>query len=510
MKKLSVFLSVVLVFSLALCPMAAAAGDNYDTLADWDLQVAVPEEASAAVLQGNLYYLYAQQEGYIPYVMLTATSRFDSEEAFIDYMNDSMAFQYRNQDFSISAPAELTEIGGRLCYEIEYSYTVSGYPAVDRRIFIMVGKLVYMFASKEIPSLDLTVGTMLEDVFSNCVFLSEKSGDDVESPNEDNSELYNAYLFCLDNGMPKYWLDLTGAITDNPVLHCYFRSGDPTFYESVFILDLDSAEIEGNHVSFFKVCDEKGYDVSPWFDRVSVDFYTDGAVLEVERDEATLAGGPEDNLLTGTYPMDPAAAEVRYEYRDDNGKPKYWLVPNGDDMELHGNFLSGDPETYEEVYVLDGDSAERSNDYVISYSKVFKNGSDVSRWFKSIVLSQVQNSYILSVKRDESTLAGGAGDNILTGSYLFDPYVDFFPPETGPYTEDDLALLAQQYYFKGTGFFPPETEITQNEDGSFSVHLYEVVETDGVPHTATSAWYTVDSFGVGINDITGEEVYLAS
>ena len=78
MKKLPVLLSFILFFSLILCP-AASAQDNYDTLADWEIRIAVPDEAAAAVLQGNSYYIYAQQEGYIPYVMLMATSRFVSE-----------------------------------------------------------------------------------------------------------------------------------------------------------------------------------------------------------------------------------------------------------------------------------------------------------------------------------------------------------------------------------------------------------------------------------------------
>ena len=35
-------------------------------------------------------------------------------------------------------------------------------------------------------------------------------------------------------------------------------------------------------------------------------------------------------------------------------------------------------------------------------------------------------------------------------------------------------------------------------------------ESKGESHTATSAWYTVDSHGVGTNDITGEPVDLVN
>ena len=514
MKKLPILLSLILVFSLMLSPLASAAGSNTDTLADWDIRIAVPDEAAAAVLEGNVYYIYAQHEGYIPYVMLTATGRFSSEEEFIDYMNESMAAQYAAQDFRITSPAALKTVGDKLCYEVDYAYTISGLDAVDRRIFITAGDLTYMFASKEIPSRNMTVGTMLEDVVADCVFLVEDLGttNDPGSPEEDSAEaqLYDAYLYCQEDGMPKYWLDLTGALDENPVLHCYFRSGDPTFYESCLILDFETAEADDNSLFISKIYDMHGNDVSDWFTWFVLEFYTDGIVMDVERDEKTLAGGAEDNLLTGTYLMEPAAAAISYDCSDEDGSLQFWLTwaENGD-AELHSALSSGgDPETYDEVYLLEAETAEQTGEYVTSYSRVYKNGSDISKWFKSVVLTQAQASYILTVKRDEKTLVDPE-DPLLTGSYTFDAVVRFFPPEVGPYTAGELAVLAQRYYFVNTGFFPPETEVTENEDGSFTVHLYEVVTADETEHTATSAWYTVDSFGVGVDDITGEEVYLA-
>ena len=199
--------------------------------------------------------------------------------------------------------------------------------------------------------------------------------------------------------------------------------------------------------------------------------------------------------MTGVYHLEPAAATVSYEYYTDEGALKYWLVPNGEDIELHGMFRSGDPETYEDVYILDGATAEHNGDYVTRFTTVFKSGSDVSTWFKSIVLSRVQTSYILSVERDEKTLAGGGSDNVLSGSYTFDPFVRFAPLGPGPFTEEDLGVLAQRYYFVNNGFFPPEADVEANDDGSFTVHLYEVVTLDDTSHTATSAWYTVDANG---------------
>ena len=64
----------ILAFSLILMLMTglgvnAFAGDNYDTLADWEIRIAVPDDTTA-VLKENEYYIYAQHEGSIPYVML--------------------------------------------------------------------------------------------------------------------------------------------------------------------------------------------------------------------------------------------------------------------------------------------------------------------------------------------------------------------------------------------------------------------------------------------------------
>ena len=82
MKKVLIALCVALLLAASLSPLCAAAGDNFDTLADWNIRIAVPDDAAAAVLKGNEYYIYAQKAGYIPYVMLTVY-RYDSEEAFI-------------------------------------------------------------------------------------------------------------------------------------------------------------------------------------------------------------------------------------------------------------------------------------------------------------------------------------------------------------------------------------------------------------------------------------------
>ena len=124
----------------------------------------------------------------------------------------------------------------------------------------------------------------------------------------------------------------------------------------------------------------------------------------------------------------------------------------------------------------------------------------------------------MTAVRDESTLAGGAEDNILTGDYAMYPVgvgintatgrPAVRPEQSGPYSAEELGRWAQISYFVNYGFFPPEAEVTKNSDGSFTIHLFEIVDLDGLTHTATSAWYVVNAYGSGRNDITGERIEL--
>ena len=384
-KTLRLALCLILVCAM-LAPSLCFAEENYDTLADWDLKVKVPE-GTTAVLKGSTYYIYAQHAGYIPYVMITAMP-YESEEKFIEDFTASMQKNYA--DFTVTNEPYQVSCGDKLCWETDYGYTVSGYAVTDRRIVVKVGELVYMFASKEIGELGMTLGDMLDDVVADCEFLSAAGS---ELPGlEEKNELSDAYLYREKDGMPKYWLDLSGAMADALVLHCYFRSGEPTFYETVYYLDLESAEFSEGRIDVVKVTDDHGFDVSDRFKALSVLFAGDRVVL--------------------------------------------------------------------------------------------------------------------SVRRDEKTLAGGADDNILTGIYLFELYSYLLPADSGPYTAEQLAQWAQIYYFRHNGFFPPEADAEKNADGSYTVHLYEIVKLDGVPHTATSAWYTVDAYGTGSDDITGRAIEL--
>ena len=494
---------LLLILALLFAPFGYADGGNYDTLADWGIRIEVPEGTTAA-MNGNSYYIYAQKTGSIPYVMVVAY-HYESVAKILEDFTPMMQKQYR--DLQITEEARERIIGSKTCWEIDYGYTVSGYAVKDRRIFTENGEWIYMFASKEVEERNMTIGSMLDEVVAGSEFLTE--GSDELAALSDEMDLAEGYLFCQEDGMPKYWLDFTGMIADDPVLHCFFRSGEPTFYERAFILDLSAAEILGNTVAFHDVYDQEGNDVSDWFERLSIRLDDGEITMVVRRENSTLAGGGDDNILTGAYTMCPVGVGGLFEFYNEDGLLKYWLDFNREELELHAMFRSGEPEYYEEVFILDASSAEPESEYSIRIRRIYDSkGNNVSRWFKSFTLTEVQGAILMNVERNEKTLAGGTEDNILTGIYLLEPHLFPLPVEPGPYEEGELARWAQIYYFRNTGFFPPECDVTENEDGSLTIHLYEVVKLDGDEHTATSAWYTVDEYGEGKNDITGSAVDL--
>lgn len=83
-------------------------------------------------------------------------------------------------------------------------------------------------------------------------------------------------------------------------------------------------------------------------------------------------------------------------------------------------------------------------------------------------------------------------------------------PVQASYESGELIAMARAYYEAQSGFFAPEAECAENEDGTYTIHLYEIVKNEGGDswHTATSCWYTVDASGRGRDDITEAQITL--
>lgn len=201
-----------------------------------------------------------------------------------------------------------------------------------------------------------------------------------------------------------------------------------------------------------------------------------------------------------------------YTYFDDDGNVKYFLGTDGE-FTLHCMFVSGDPEPYEVVYKIEF-SDEILNGNTLTAKKVIETGqgTDITSWFELISFTFGDDTVRMDVERDESTLAGGSGDNLLAGKYWMIPKSEGPQKESSDegYTPEELCDMAQDYYNRHNGYYPPEADWTE-ENGLYTIHLYEVVDNgDGTTHTATSAWYEVDKYGKGTDIIMGNEVDLSN
>ena len=173
MKRFLTALGLLIVFGISSTFVSfAAAPVGSDTLADWELKVpSYPNTMSVLDGEDGNYYIYPAGERGIPYVMIHAYTGFGSEEEFLQTFTDEVMVP-NYPDLVIVADIAPVTIDGSQYYETDYMYTVSGNDCIDRRIARTVGDWTYMFASKEIPGLDLTVDTLLEDTIADSVFLA--------------------------------------------------------------------------------------------------------------------------------------------------------------------------------------------------------------------------------------------------------------------------------------------------------------------------------------------------
>lgn len=206
-----------------------------------------------------------------------------------------------------------------------------------------------------------------------------------------------------------------------------------------------------------------------------------------------------------------------YAYYQANGDLKYSLDTK-DGLKMHCFFQEGSPEYVEEVYTIDLTTADKQDNILTVHNVTDGDGNDISSQFKSLTYTFEKDQVTMKVQRDESTLAGGESGSVMTGDYVFkeasaksgaSASSGSSAAAGSSYNTDELARVAQDYYRAQNGYCPPQYNVTDNGNGTYTIQLYEVVDNgDGTSHTATSAWYTVNASGVGTNDTTGESVNL--
>ena len=240
-----------------------------------------------------------------------------------------------------------------------------------------------------------------------------------------------------------------------------------------------------------------------------------GKIAETQTaDTQTADTQTADTQAGGTENMDAGyAAYNGFAYIEENGQKKYILeTQNG--IRLHCYFQSGSEE-YEEV-IYDLELSEEKGTSAEVRRVVQEQGDDLTPSFKKFSFVFYPEKVIMTVERDTDLMAGGDSDNLQTGTY---PMIasDWTPGASeaaaekqdimAPYQSAELGAMARLYYLRENNFLAPETECVENDDGTTSIHLYEIVEDDeGVSHTGTSAWYTVDGYGKGKDDVMGNAV----
>ena len=146
--------------------------EDYTTLEEWNIKVPIPEY-STSILDGSTgeFYIYPTGQDGIPYVMIMPFDYSGDGEAFLHAFKDRMVGYY--EDLTVTEEIHETKIGNYDCWQTRYEYTISGYNAKDRRVALEHNGKIYMFATKEVPELELTVGDLLDRTVEELIFLDE-------------------------------------------------------------------------------------------------------------------------------------------------------------------------------------------------------------------------------------------------------------------------------------------------------------------------------------------------
>ena len=241
----------------------------------------------------------------------------------------------------------------------------------------------------------------------------------------------------------------------------------------------------------------------------------------VDTAESTKADGGKTAAGENAY-----AAYQGYAYAEADGQVKYALDAT-DGLRLYCYFQSDSPAYEEVIYdlTLAGEGASTDVTKVVQ-----EPDTDLTDSFAGFHFAFYPQQVVMTVERKEEKLAGGESENLLTGEYTLAPS-DWKPQQTGekadgrstgaaeagaetadfmaPYQSRELVALARAFYQREHDFLAPEGACTDNGDGTTTIRLYENVQIDADTwHTATSAWYTVDAYGRGRDDVMETEVTL--
>lgn len=146
-----------------------------DVIALDDLGISVIASDYVALGESDGFvYIYTMENDSIPYVIVGKYSGEleDPTGEFTDYMRGVYA------DLQVAEEAGTITLGSRNYSRIVYNYTVSGYTAVDTRLFCVWNGNTYMFGTKEVPELSYNVSDgILESVAGSFASLAGGTDD---------------------------------------------------------------------------------------------------------------------------------------------------------------------------------------------------------------------------------------------------------------------------------------------------------------------------------------------
>lgn len=330
MKHFKLAAALVLASILLATPVLAATGQDSDTLADWGITVQQPDH-STAILDGSdgCYYIYPDTPSSIPYVMLYVYDGFENEQTLVDeFLNDLMADKY--SDIEILKDLSPVTIGDKDGYEIDYGYTVEGYNLLDRRILIEKNDRIYMFVSKEIEELDMTVGTLLEDTVATSVFTDDE---DIELPKDDDSKYEQ--ILTWEDALEHYDEDeIDGEFVQFPehgfelfIPSEYEEAQLPAEYDQYGYIGYFTPDAEAltpaisvQFMDKFGITDMQGY-------KDLLQQFNDSGIVDTGEVHTILINGIEcltyeldmtNSIVIGTV-MDGGVVEISYTFSEDEG-----------------------------------------------------------------------------------------------------------------------------------------------------------------------------------------------
>ena len=154
---------------------ASGSGDTDTCMLD-DIGLALRISGSYMLTDAEdegFYYIYTWGEQGIPDMII---GKFDwsTTEGFFDAYTENM--KGVRPDLTIVEGPVTETVGDKSVEKIVYNYTIQGYNVRDTR-YIWVGpnSVLYMFAKREIPDLNYTLGTSLEEIISGACLIGDHS-----------------------------------------------------------------------------------------------------------------------------------------------------------------------------------------------------------------------------------------------------------------------------------------------------------------------------------------------